>query len=317
MRRIFLDTGHWIELSRAANGIGRKPYVDALPVLRFASEQWLASFPLTASHYIEFNTHGNPGPRRQVGQLAGELSRLHTIAPISTLLDAELDRAAAEAVGVEPPPPVQVFGVGVGHAFGQDFQGINLKGPGTIAPEHLALLSARATELLEQELIGGPPFRLPAHGIAAPDRKFADDFAATSQRQAMHLEEWGRTDDHAHRLVMAYEYVDLLDPLTERLARHGIAFSEFLDQGRDFLDAFLQALPVRHSVVQLRRVAMRQGRTWEPNDMHDLGTLGMASVHCDLVLFEKYWSDTYRQAGLDNPATVVMRIEDLVELLVV
>lgn len=316
MKRIYLDTCHWIGLSEALDG-KEGPYREALDLIDYAVAHSLASFPVSSIHYIEINTKADPTPRRRAGAAIAAISKHHTIANLATVLTAELDAALASLLDLSPPPPLQVFGVGHAHAFGQPERKLKLAAAADqLPPGQRVQYEKVARDFLEMNLIGGPPFRLPANGIAAPDRSYGEKFAADAQLLSDRLADWGRTDDHAEKLAIVSEYQDMTDLLNERLVVNGADPQTFVSMGGDFLRDFLEQLPVRWTGCQLRRVAFRSNRKWKPNDMNDIGALSLAAVHCDVVVFEKHWADTYRQTNLQQKATVLSSIEDLAVALV-
>lgn len=317
MKRVYLDTCHWIGLADALDGKAG-PYRDALELIEYAVDHDLASFPASSIHYIEINTKGNPDPRRRVGAAIAAISKHHTIVDLATALRAELDAALASLLDLSPPDPPRIFGLGHAHAFGQPERKLRLSGPAGDLPIGTRALQEQAAQaFLEVNLIGGPPFRLPAHGIELPNRSFGEKFAADSQQLADVLEEWGRSDDHAERLAIWSEYSDVMPLLSERLIVNGADPQKFTALGEDFLRDFLQQLPVRWTGCQLRRVAFRSGRTWQANDMNDVGALSLSAVHCDVVVFERHWADTYRQTKLRQKAVVLNNISGLAAALLV
>lgn len=76
MLRVYLDQNKWIDLARAAHGRpGGESHRDALDLLRYATEQYLVSLPLSMAHYFETWKRGTPphasGSARQCASCLG------------------------------------------------------------------------------------------------------------------------------------------------------------------------------------------------------------------------------------------------------
>ncbi|MEX0664733.1 MAG: hypothetical protein WD598_08180 [Acidimicrobiia bacterium] len=180
-----------------------------------------------------------------------------------------------------------------------------------------ANLHRTLTEAVERELIGGPPFELPAHGIARPDKQIAQNWArARNERQAEFVK-WGVNGDRAWRVAIGAEYVDILDMLIGPLSRAGVELSELCDQGAEAMTEFLSAIPTPYAMACLDAAAIcNQGFSWEANDFHDLILMSSASVYCDVIVGETKWVNLLHASRARPQATVTKDLADLPILLV-
>ncbi|HEV2772803.1 MAG TPA: hypothetical protein VGV57_08260 [Thermoleophilaceae bacterium] len=127
MLRVYLDQAKWIDLANAAQGRPNGArFGDALTVVRAAVDRGLASFPLSAAHYLETCRRADPRSRLALARVMSEISRHHTIAGPQALVPAEVEAALHERFG-RPlgPKTAQVFGFGASHAFNNPSLGLD------------------------------------------------------------------------------------------------------------------------------------------------------------------------------------------------
>ena len=184
MLRVYLDQAKWIDLANAAQGRPNGArFGDALTVVRAAVDRGLASFPLSAAHYLETCRRADPRSRLALARVMSEISRHHTIAGPQALVPAEVEAALHERFG-RPlgPKTAQVFGFGASHAFNNPSLGLDYS-----FFERTLRISARALrDMVEKALLGGPSANLEAIGlgtralgdIADRYRSGEDDLAA-------------------------------------------------------------------------------------------------------------------------------------------
>ncbi len=118
--RVWLDQNKWIDLALAAKDDPRGArFSDVLAVARACIELGTVSCPLDAGRYMETSKRGDWHSRQELVATMAELSRFHAIAPPRADVPAEIDEALRARFGVPAEPRIaQVFGTGIGHAFG-------------------------------------------------------------------------------------------------------------------------------------------------------------------------------------------------------
>ena len=157
---------------------------------------------------------------------------------------------------------------------------------------------AEANRFMEEEMIKGPPFQLPAHGIARPDDRWGENYATSEHERVLRLGEWGFSKERAQRFVLATEYIDMLPVLAETLRRAGITDDEFFDSGQEFLTEFIELMPTRAMFARLRVLAFQnRSHRWHPHDLNDMVGVSMGAAYCDVVVGEKQWIDYARRSG--------------------
>jgi hypothetical protein len=122
-----------------------------------------------------------------------------------------------------------------------------------------------------------------------------------------------RADAHCRRAWV----LEILPLLEETLRRAQLPVT-VLPTDKEGMTDFLRELPTLWAWTELVRLQHENPeRQWKPQDFNDLRAFGVAIVHCDIVVFEKHWSDLARRAKLDTiNCTALCRIEDLVVHLV-
>jgi hypothetical protein len=281
-------------LGAAHNRPGSEDLKELLEVARYGVKQRLASFPLSATHYMETLRRRDAASRHRLAMVMAEFSRFHTIASPEDVLPGELDRGLRERYGKPRfPRPLQVFGVGAGHAFGRPDLRYRL-------PEDLggdaysrARLEEWAALLLEHAVLAGPPEGVPVPGMLENDgyRTFGRPYVEAEKKLAKGFRQYDPERQHLADWTAASELIDILEPLNEAFARAGIISRELpeLDTAEG-MTRLLMDLPSRAVVYELRRLRHEDGNTqWESNDLYDLSVLAVAIPYCDVVVTENQW----------------------------
>jgi hypothetical protein len=324
VKRIYLDQWVWVKLARAALGrLDDRDVLDALEVARFAVANGLADFPLSAVHYMELTSGANPRQRRDLATVILELSHGHTMVSSGIpILEGELDESLYRRFGrPRERRTAQIFGVGVMHAMGREPLAGRIVGkdggPAPMDAGQRRFLEEKLTALAEVLLLTGP-----AEGVVVPgydprahlvvnDRWVSEQEAFAEKLRQLPANK--RDDAHFARAWV----LELLPLLPEALRRARLPWSAIPDTKEELI-AILQDLPTLWAWTELTRLQHQNPtRAWRPQDFNDLRALTVAIVHCDIVVFEKHWSNLARRAHLDVlNGTTLTRLEHLVTHLV-
>jgi hypothetical protein len=316
LKRIYLDQRDWIALARQHYGKTNSPEMaDLLALVREASATGQASFPLSATHYVETFHSRNPGRRQRLGEFMATISRFHAIASCTDLLTPEVHVAVCAVAGrtslVQPKP----FGQGAQHAFGKDAPSY-FQDPALQRLATATLGSERVFEYFESALIRGPDEALPANGIALPTREFGQRQLDFERGTAKRLRAWGHSSDRAHRTVLAQEAKDILPIIEEVTANLGVDLWSFVDD-QDALTAFILSMPAKGAICRMRMSAHEdQNFRWHINDLNDITALGTAVGYCDVVVAENHWGNILRRHSPYLQAVVTSDLLDLRDFLV-
>lgn len=321
MKRIYLDQNKWIDLLRAHKGAkGGSRYEDALLLARAGVERGLLSFPLSDAHYMETGHRRDHRSRQELAGLMIELSRLHTMAPVSRILGPELDRAFQVLYGIRTNArPLQVFSRGYAHAFGVSPYIFTPPTGVRLSSERLAALRRQFDELVEVvALTGIPDERMVGVKGYDPDshRQISERWAAGQEEyrsDKMMPDGWIR-GDKLRRLSSANAICSHLKPINEALSRcsHEQAILPF--SGEQELTDLIEHVPMIHIEMQLEQRRHQEAqKRWEPNDLADLSALTRAFAYCDVVVTEKKWAHFARAARLDVAYDTVI-LSDVGEL---
>ena len=312
--KVYLDLCKWRDLAHAAAGdrLG-EPFREALTVARASVDMGLATFPLSAEHYMETQARNRYADRKQLAHVMLELSRGGVMAGLEQLVPCEVDHALKALFG-RPlvPRSTQVFGLSIFQALGQSEWTIPIA-------DQLTPLQHKAVEQVAQYfLLAGPPdgvsvpgldrqaYRGPGHDFAQRQRELAQTLCGVSS---------GKRRD----ILIARRIMDIWVPIEEALRRAGIERTELTSLGRDGLTDFLQGVPSRWTEVEMlyQHYANPQ-LVWQENDLVDLVTMCIALVYCDVIVAEKFWVDMAHRAGLDRlyGATLLTNVGELPSVLI-
>jgi hypothetical protein len=315
LKWVYLDQRDWIRLARQNYGLtDDNGAAGVLALIREASATGNASFPLSATHYVETYHQRDPGRRQRLAKFMAEISRFHTIASAPDLLEAEVHVALCSIADVEATRTPLPFGRGLAHAFGL------AEAPYLADPEArrraVARLGAdRVFEEFETAALAGPDEQLPTGEIALPTREYAQRQLDLELDTARKLREWGHNSDRAHRLVLAQETADMVDVINRTAAAIEVDIRSVISS-RETLTEFVLSLPAKGTICRLRMSAHEdQNFRWHIGDLNDMAALGTAAGYCDIVVAEKHWTNTLLRHAAHLRARVTSNLLDLPELL--
>lgn len=307
-RWIYLDQNAWIQLSRQDQGKTEDPLLaEALRVIKEQVTAGRARFPLSSSHYIETYKRGAPESRQRLGRFMFSLAGLDRIVDATKLLIPELHTALANELDLPAAPPAQPFGRGFAHVFPEAGDPYS---PPVVAAAIAQLGRQAVEEMLELEMIAGPAFGLPAHGIARPDDTFSMRQLKFEQGTRERLRAVSANSDLARRLVLAQEVPDLVDPLTAFLMKHNTSADPWRTQ--QGLTDLLLSLPAKGAITRMRYTAHQNPNfKWSMGDLHDLVALGTAAGYCDIVVCEKHWGSILQRHQRHLRARILTSLREL------
>jgi hypothetical protein len=119
--KVYLDLCKWRDLAHAAAGdqLGQ-PFEEALMVARASVDLGLATFPLSAEHYMETQARNRYADREQLARVMLELSRGGVMAGVHQVVPGEIDQSLQRIFGrPSVPRTTQIFGPSIFAALGQ------------------------------------------------------------------------------------------------------------------------------------------------------------------------------------------------------
>jgi hypothetical protein len=316
MVRVYLDQRDWITLARQHYGLTTDDELaGVLALIREASLQGYASFPLSAAHYMETFHQHDPGRRRRLGAFMADISRFHTIAGAPDLLEDEVTSAVRSLVGLAPLREPPVFGRGAWHALGFE-RPAYFSDPALQRRAIADFGSEGVFEYFERALLMGPNERLPANGIELPTREFSQRQLDFENETARRLQNWGHSRDRAHRLVLEQETQDAIAVANRVSEGMKLDLGQLLNS-RESLTEFMLSLPAKGMICRLRMSGHEDPTfSWKIGDLNDITALGTAAAYCDIVVGEKHWGSILRRHAKHARAQVISNLRDLPALLV-
>jgi hypothetical protein len=306
--RVYLD--QWVWISLAQQHWGKRDTVDGRAALDAVMEARDAGveFPLSGVHYRETYRRVNVESRDRLARFMVAVSRLHSLACLSSVTPPELDLALQSRFGKpRRPRRLQVHGRGVRHIFRDlgAYEEIMRIHASTGAP----------LDYIEYMILSGPDYDDPDNKSVRPDYRFSSKTREAEEDLARRWE--GIPDDLRERAVSATQLLDIKDELDNALALAEIPLDEFLsikgEQGEGLAE-FLESIPTIDVLMAIRRGAHRAvGRKWSDTDQDDFAALAVAVSYCDVVVGEHRWIHLLRAAGIDNKyeTTLVSRLKEL------
>ncbi|GAA1056223.1 hypothetical protein GCM10017608_27210 [Agromyces luteolus] len=316
MKRIYLDQLHWVALARVAMGIETsQSRRDVYDLVRYASENGLASFPLSAARYEETLKRGDPRSRQELGTVMHQLSRSHAMSGINELLRPEAAIALAAWHSLPAPPEPQVFGIGLKHAFGIPW--MNYFSSEEVERRAVAAYGRDAVDnYFEESLITGPAERLPSNGIERPSDKWNQAQLDGERAITARISAAGHSPQRGRDIVMYEEGSHALNAVNELAAENGLP--AVMPESRDDVERIVYSMPSKAALTRMRMSAHENERfKWELGDLGDLTGLAPAAAYCDVVVTEKKWGSILTRHQQHLKARITTRLEDLPDLLLV
>ena len=309
--RVYLDQNAWIQLARHHYGKSnsRSDLSPVLTCVQQHAQARTASFPLSASHYFEIFKRGDPAARRRLGHFMASIAGADRIRDATQLLVDEIHTSLSYHYGLAHPPPPQPFGQGLGHLFPE----FTYDTP--VLAAAIGAWGRQAIEaVVERDMLMGPSFQLPDHGIARPDNEISQRHLSFELRTQDQLR--GATDKAlARRVVLAQEALDIMEPMMTFLADHHVDSAPY--RTADGLTRTLLSLPAKGAITRMRISAHQNPNfRWAIGDLHDLVALGTAAGYCDIVVCEKQWGSILQRHQKHLQATILTRLRELPEILI-
>src|SRR2546429_7842771 len=102
---VYLDTNHWISLSKAAAGHpDGQAFIEVLTACRRASESGDAVFPISDSIYFEISKNRRHRQRRDLREVIETMSRFMVVTSRSVVSTHEIEALLDRVVGPNPRP---------------------------------------------------------------------------------------------------------------------------------------------------------------------------------------------------------------------
>lgn len=341
-RVVYLDLNYWIGLAQA--DVGKREgerYRALLLTLRQQVAAGAIQVPLSLVHYLEMSRIKSPQRRRALATVMVEISRHQTLLAREALLRHELRLALAEEFGIEytnPGPERIGFGIGyatAGVAIAGRFAGlspadhnrfISGQGPTVLSkaadslrypfPDQLDASDIDAfyrsmASVVEFFLLKGPEDTdLPALVEYGYDPEAAhvvtQHMRDREQSLAEHLVAEPASPGHLEDIVNARAfYWDLSDELPAALSELGIEGEQIFEEGKSRLVRIIARIPILVVESAIRYGMFRMGtHVWETNDIYDLGHMGLAVPHCDVVAGDRNTIAQLRKAAIDRQLPV-------------
>jgi hypothetical protein len=324
MKRIYLDQNVWIELSRARLGsVGAKQaFGDAYHLARHAAAHGAASFVLSQTHMYETQKRQQFDKRLDVVETMIELSHMHTIKHVTSVVPLEADFAVRYLADIARSEP-NVFGYGVRNMLANDAgvqtapQGFSLQLLGYRA-SFLELATSRdASYAWDSMLIAGPPAGTTDPHITATLDNVDTAFAVDQAQVAAKLKQLNVKGPLLEDALMQYTLLEVRHEVLGAASNAGVSPEAVVDFMVKDPRRMLNLLPSRRVVLAMYMQHAQPQKAWKANDLHDITALGVAVPYCDAVATERHWVSMLHRPELDTAlgTTLIDSPNGLVEYL--
>lgn len=309
---VHLDLKDWIDLSRARlqrpdGAQFQKAYNFLLNNVASGAVRVLLSGALYMEVALSIS---NARQRTHLADVMSEISRFNTLNARHVLLEVEIEQALHSRLGRPAfPSTVCPFGRGGFFPFTGKHHVVTLDDGGSGITEKLLQKDPLNTlwalvysnEAMEWALLRGPGGELSVPWKLDKLREMDDERLQLDREFAQMLQEDAKLRRNRRQVVLLRELYNELGPEFIRVLRKAnMSIESFLWKGLDWINSFLDALPIIVIQSTLRdKNHANASRPWKPNDLRDFEQLSVAVPYCDVVVTEKHSAAILRDAGLD------------------
>ncbi len=289
---IYLDQNKWIELARIANRVDLSEEGEQLLVELDAALDSGCIFPLSSIHFIEFSRVKDPQRRSRLGNVMWRYSKNFTTAPLKEIVSFEIEVALRKMGYDLQPRHFQYIGRGMRHSFGEKAAGI---------------ISRHFEDQIDEAMLCGWGHIPPIQGGTT---KYRNNFSQhlTSLNERKHELEKDRWENWLAAIAMK----DIIDPLTEVMSKHKIAFSEISTWGEEKCMQFMTDMPTRRVDIHLHRQVLKNAQyRSKHSDLEDWAGLGTAVCYSDVVVCEKHFANMIKRDSFTTKARVETSIYEI------
>ncbi len=325
---IYLDTNHWISLSKAR--IGHGDGLKFRDCYEFLCAQTAAGGTRTALSTASYMETGRATIRQRahLADVMSEITRFVTIQRQSRLLECQLMRALHNRLGRPMfPQEVEPFGAGAGFAFKgnpishsfppaeQAAKPMTELIGGTEACDDLLF---RFHQLVEYLCLRGPRPEdialMAGYDLAPVEAVEAEQVQRETDLEAM-LANDPTMKLRLDEIVAARElYWELGPDLPRLLSKAGLTSSSLFGRGKEWVTDLIESLPSIAIQKALKvRAFKNASRPWSANDQRDIDHMSVAVPYCDIVVTERHSAAVLRSGGFDVWLGTII-LDDLTDL---
>ncbi|OBI05903.1 hypothetical protein A5715_21080 [Mycolicibacter heraklionensis] len=256
-------------------------FVESYELAKFASGHGMASFVLSQTHMYETQKRQEWSKRLDIVETMMEISRLHAIRHVASVVPMEADFAVGVLGGRSPTPP-NVFGFGVRDMLAKnldiapfprnaDLRALGYRESFVRLAEEFDLLQDWNALLLAGAPPGtaSPEIRSALHAV---DLAFAADQSGLADKiRALDLKGAALED-----VLMHYTLTEVRHELFRAAGEHCVPGEALVDFMVAEPATMLRMLPSRHVVHSMYMQHAQRQKSCKSNDLHDITSLGVA-----------------------------------------
>jgi len=318
IKRVYLDTNHWIKLAQIANGKENDPeYKKIYEKIRQLSDSGTVIFPISMASVHEFASHSDQKKREEMIDLLVDISKGWFLQPVTLFFEKEIENAIMHRIKKDYLYDInqEIVQKGLSYFAGLDFeQFMKNKNP---PPEFMDKLRSSFKEFNED---------LETIRMNLKDPKIVKislDALQANQELILILEKNRKKRRELDkslrkRFSEASSICDLVVPHMSRFVlSNNIPPKDVLDssQNLDVIRAFVEDMPALNVFCKLAyaRDEVSPERPIRTNDHWDLVHFSGAIPYCDVLVTEKMFAGLSKQLKLDEKynCIILTNLKDL------
>ena len=273
----------------------KKVYVK----IREASESGKIILPVSLFHLEEIMIRMNKPQRIKLIEFMTMISQGWSLKPYVFFVWKEIENAVFRNLGKQPLYDIhsEIIGRGLTDLMGSKFKLVPKNPSVPVSKEKLEKLT---------ELVKSPEIMARLLGIDPASDEFKkmrkDTIETAEVMEEIRIEKSFIKDrDRRYREAAVQYFADIIVPVLARMpSKYGIPKEVIMPIGREALERFLEDMPSTNVAFRLVNSRDLLERPIKTSDIGDINHLAGAIPYCDIVVFEKMFSNLAIQNKLDK-----------------
>lgn len=303
VRRIFLDSNHWITLARVEKGKETdSDLIEVYEKIKNLSDSKDTIFPFSMFHLEDILKNTNKERREELIDFMIGISKGWVMKPFLLFREQEVENALLQKIGAKPIHDIisKIFAKGVAYTAGLEyhFSSKTEEGKKFLVThdkkirEYVDSLESMSLLLKNDEFCS----------FIREDNKIYLNAALTMENFRQQRQTWTKTERFDNELISFFNK-SIEIHLIKFLKKYKIEkILHLIFQSKQDFEQFLEFMPSSNILVRLTFARDEESpeHKVQPNDLIDISHLSEAVPYCDIVVMEKMFASICRRIKLDQ-----------------
>ncbi len=320
IKRIFLDSNHWIYLAQVSKGIKKDPIlVEVYQKIKKLSDSGDVIFPFSLFHLEDLLKNTNQKQREFLVDFMMNISKGYVLKPFSVFREKEIENAFLHKLGLTPIHDIKskILAKGIAYVAGEEYFFTSKN------PEVQKIFDEKDKEIRDkinslefmEKQLKSKDFSI---HIKQGHQMYLDG-AVEMEKNRRIRRTWKKSERFDNEIKQ--HFINSVFPYLFRInaeKKLSPKLSEFFKTKKD-IEEFIESIPGSNILIRLTFARDEESfeREVKPNDIIDVAHLSGAVPYCDIVVAEKMFASICKRIKLDKKynCVVINSLKDLNDLL--